>query len=58
MTVERQHGMILFICDNCGEDFDSDTDEFMEAVTALKDEGWKIAKNEDDDWVHFCPGCK
>lgn len=44
------------ICDNCGEIVE-DFDEFMEAVTYAKEEGWRTIKNG-NDWYHLCPDCK
>jgi N-acyl-L-homoserine lactone synthetase len=47
-------------CDFCAETFDTDKDHdegFQAAVQAMKREGWKIYK-EDQDWRHKCPCCQ
>lgn len=48
---------VIFECDSCGEEFDTETTAFDEAVQALKDEEWWFVK-EGRQWSHYCPGCK
>lgn len=31
---------------------------FRECIIEAKEEGWRIYKNEDDEWCHICPFCK
>lgn len=58
MASERQHGMVVFICDGCDDDFESGTDDFLDAVASLKDEGWLITRSGDEEWRHYCPACR
>lgn len=44
-------------CDFCSEYHETDEDDFIEAVNAIKDEGWKVFK-ENGEWKHMCPSCR
>lgn len=44
-------------CDFCSESFDTDEEEFLSAVAAMKKEGWKVFK-EKGEWQHQCPSCQ
>lgn len=57
MTINRDHGLVMFECDDCGEVFDSEIHDFSEAWQAAKEEGWVAAKLG-GKWEHFCPECK
>ena len=57
MTVDRQKGKIVFVCDGCGDGLDTDTADFQDAKAHLKTEDWGHAQDE-GVWKHFCPGCK
>jgi predicted RNA-binding Zn-ribbon protein involved in translation (DUF1610 family) len=54
--LDRQHGMIIFECDVCGDVLDTDTSDFGEAQRRLHVEDWK-ARKIGADWVHACPKC-
>ena len=54
--IDRQRDTIIFECDRCAEIFDAERDEFNEAWTAAKHEGW-TARKIGPDWVHACPRC-
>jgi hypothetical protein len=59
MTVDRQHGKIVWACDGatCGETVERDQDIGFEAGwTQAKSEGWKARKIA-GEWLHFCAGC-
>lgn len=57
MSVERQFGDVMLICDECEEDWIS-RDHFSQAIRDAKLEGWLITKDEDtDEWTHLCPSC-
>lgn len=57
MAIERQYGKVIFICDECSDEFDTDTKNFDEALQILKDEDeWLITK-EGEEWIHICPDC-
>lgn len=44
-------------CSTCGETIDLESREFQESVEEMKKQGWRTAKNADDQWVHFCKNC-
>lgn len=57
MTMNRDQGLLTFECDDCGEVLETSEFEFIEALSALKEEGWVAAKLG-QKWEHFCPQCK
>ena len=54
--IDRQHGHIVIECDSCDEVFDSGTDDFAEAWSAAKRDGWKTRKIA-NEWLHGCQKC-
>lgn len=58
MSVYRHHGKIVFECDDCGDQFESDTRDFDDAWQDAKDEGWLAYKDDKFGWEHFCPECQ
>jgi hypothetical protein len=56
--IDKQFGEIIFICDECGDDFATGyaNDEFNQAVYDMKSEGW-ITVKDGDDWKHICSTC-
>ena len=58
--IETQFGKLIFICDECGDDFDTGLvrDHFLEALQTIKEEGWTVKRNDDDtEWMHICNEC-
>ena len=58
--IEHQHGKIIFICDDCGDDFETNTKSihFFQALDKVKEEGWLITRDDDDEeWLHICNEC-
>lgn len=53
MSITRTYGNIEFVCDNCSDGLDADTDDWGSAKTQLDAEGW-LARKDGDDWLHFC----
>lgn len=53
MSIDRQYGRVIFICDDCGEAFEASSRDFQEALAEMKEEGWTITK-KGDDWIHWC----
>jgi hypothetical protein len=43
-------------CDFCPDTHDTDEDEFLAAVEAVKREGWKVFK-QNGEWFHKCGCC-
>lgn len=64
MTLDREAGMFEAACDCCGECFPTnikdggrhDAQSFQQAISYLKNNGWKIYK-EGNEWQHKCPDC-
>jgi hypothetical protein len=46
----------VFECDACGDNLETDEDEFHDALNFFKDADWR-AEKFDDVWVHHCFGC-
>jgi hypothetical protein len=55
--IHRIGGNVCFECDSCGENYDSQTNEFHAAWAEAKDLGWRSRKIG-QDWVHSCPDCE
>ena len=56
MSIERQYGKIIFICDTCEESLETKTDDWNEARAKMQAEGWR-SKKYGVDWVHGCERC-
>ena len=56
MSIIRNHGFIVFECDDCGETLETGVKEFYLAPEAAKQEGWDISK-ANGEWIHRCPEC-
>jgi len=46
-------GPITFECDSCGGSIDTECEEFSDAMSMMKEEGWSVRK-VGGDWVHLC----
>lgn len=55
MSVDRQRGELIFICDACGEVVEMGSD-FDRAWAALAADGW-IAIKATAGCDHLCPAC-
>mgnify|MGYP000934636240 CR=1 FL=1 len=56
MSIEKFGDTYTPICDICGEELAYELD-FMDAVKAKKDAGWKNRK-VDGEWEDICPSCQ
>jgi uncharacterized C2H2 Zn-finger protein len=54
--IDRQHGHIVFECDSCDEVFDTETDDFADALAMIKRDDWKVRKIA-GEWIHCCGRC-
>jgi hypothetical protein len=54
--LDRQHGEIIFTCDNCSEVLDTHQRTFDEARDVFSLEGWRSLK-DGQIYVHYCPDC-
>lgn len=55
--IQKQFGVFVANCDECTEYLETECEDFLDAIQYMKDEDWRISKNADDEWVHFCPSC-
>lgn len=46
-------GVMYFECDNCGSEAEF-YGTWRECVNQAKEIGWKVFKNEHNQWVHMC----
>jgi hypothetical protein len=54
--IERQGGSIHFVCDECPDVFETDTEDFSPAWASAKQAGWRSFKIG-TEWCHACPAC-
>lgn len=59
MSIFREHGEVVFRCDECKSIHNTETKDFEEALTIIQtDEDWTVVKDFDTDkFVHMCPDC-
>lgn len=57
MSTIRKRGHVIFSCDECGEEYDSMTGDFHDALGDAKSDGWE-ARQEDGEWHHYCGDCQ
>lgn len=53
----KEGGDFIVECDECGNDEDLWTNDFQQAVRAIKEMGWR-AECTDGEWEHYCYKCK
>lgn len=56
MTIERRSGNVVFVCDTCEDELETNTDDWSDALAIAKREDWKFEK-VGRDWIHGCPRC-
>ena len=62
MSIDKQYGKPVMVCDDCGEGYEGPSDAsacpaFWDAfIEGAKAEGWRIYQ-EDGEWCHRRPGC-
>lgn len=55
---DKHTGNYNITCDHCSIEYlETEADNFTEAIAELKREGWRVFKNEDDEWTHSCLNC-
>lgn len=61
MTITRQQGEYVLVCDNCGEPPDGEEGNtfasFEDARQFAQDNGWRLYKNRSGVWENICPEC-
>lgn len=54
--IQRQDGQVVFECDTCPEELETEEDDFHAALAVFKRDGWR-AEKVGSEWVHTCPSC-
>jgi hypothetical protein len=49
----RIYGKVVFVCDRCDSDFETNCVSYELAKSHLRNEGWRSVGKE----IHYCPGC-
>lgn len=64
MTIERQHGLIIVICDQensarCEETLETGESEWNATMATIRKAGWRSfgPKHPGGSWIHCCPRC-
>ena len=59
MSVEKSYtdGTIVFVCDECGEEFDTEVDDFPAALAEFRHNGGIARRDHNVGWEHFCKEC-
>lgn len=57
IDIDREFETALCSCDYCSFTEDHDTSSFVEVIRAMKRDGWRVEKDDEDDWMHKCPIC-
>ena len=58
MSIEKEWFGFVVNCDGCSDYYTHDIPEdFIGAIDAVKSYGWKMRKDDDGAWEHFCPEC-
>lgn len=55
--IDRQHGEIIFECDDCGDTLETGESEWVDAQAEFRREGWR-AQNLSGEWLHLCADCR
>ena len=57
VSIERIDDGLGYVveCDKCSSFIGIDSEDFTDAVDTAKQQGWKIRKDKDGDWIHLCP---
>jgi hypothetical protein len=57
MSIEKEYGMHIPVCDICREARLESQHDFYDAVAAKKEAGWK-SKMIEGEWNDICPTCQ
>lgn len=63
MTLERIKGHIVWLCNSCEDELETDTSDFGTALETLRGASWSIRAQQETqrkpgEWLHFCPTCQ
>lgn len=57
MTKTIIKGKIAFICDECSNGLETDTNNWDAAKEILRGEAWQTYKDDNEEWCHRCSDC-
>ena len=57
MSVDRQQGWVVFLCDQCPSGIHTQTSDFGDAWAIARRAGWRHECVE-EGWTHSCPACE
>lgn len=55
--IDKSKGLLIFICDECEDFYETGLRKFQDAWDKAKEEGW-VARHLGNEWKHWCPDCK
>ena len=58
MSSEQDGQLVVFMCDNCDEEYEVQSHDFAAAWELAKEKGWRCFKNKKEEWEHRCPECR
>jgi hypothetical protein len=58
MSFEETKQGFFWTCNTCGLVAEFPPLDFWRALGELKARGWRIERDSDGDWVHYCSKCK
>lgn len=59
MSVDRQHGKLIFICDECGDDINTGEADWIDGLRVMRSSGWGRRHDSDGgQWQHLCQDCE
>lgn len=57
MSVTREYGKVILICDGCADSLETQTRDFHEAMGVVRQEGWTMRSNKGGVYKHYCSTC-
>lgn len=61
MSIDRQFGKIIVVCDECDDQFETGESQLVEALDVMRNdpegEKWEHQRSG-DMYTHLCPDCK
>lgn len=58
MSVQTIKGSVVFICDDCDDHLETNTDDFTASNRVRREAGWSARPVSGSVWEHNCVGCK
>ena len=56
--IRRTNGRWVLFCDGCSNYMEFEKWQmFQDVIVEARSLGWKVRKNDEEEWEHFCPSC-